>query len=384
MFESITIKSKDGPNSKFDVGFFAECLLFYGTVNLLLINSTFEELVRGCGLLELERLVNTGRLNLIVRQDSLGPAMPGDGSFALQAWSKKDFAIDKFFFDGLSKFLDKGDELDAKIKFFSSNSSVFKYGEGLIKEIYQDLQDQAFMSKAVPTIIRSQYPELVLPEQGIVSNFNPTGKEWFLDTYTLDFNVDMDQFPNITASSIVLNIAEAKGNLEIAGTFNSEIADKVLYTDLAVNKIDSLVGKFEKSQSEISTFQEVVLKNYRPIGDSIRDGSISFQDLMPIIIEAEKFRDWLSGQGEEYHLIEAYYTKISENTFLQKLVPKTVRWSFFNGAIIAAGILLPGLPGIIAGLAISAGDTFLLEKISKGWRPNQFIDSSIKAILPKQ
>jgi hypothetical protein len=103
---------------------------------------------------------------------------------------------------------------------------------------------------------------------------------------------------------------------------------------------------------------------------------------MPIIWEAEKFRDWLSGQGEEQHLIEAYYQKISENTFLQKIVPKTIRWSLFNGAIIAAGILMPGLPGIIAGLAISAGDTFLLEKISTGWKPNQFIDYSVKPILP--
>jgi hypothetical protein len=37
--------------------------------------------------------------------------------------------------------------------------------------------------------------------------------------------------------------------------------------------------------------------------------------------------------------------------------------------------------GAIAAAALSAGDAFLLDKILKGWKPNQFIEGPLKQFL---
>jgi hypothetical protein len=37
--------------------------------------------------------------------------------------------------------------------------------------------------------------------------------------------------------------------------------------------------------------------------------------------------------------------------------------------------------GTVAGLTISACDQFLLDKLLKGWKPNQFIDEKLKDFL---
>jgi len=37
--------------------------------------------------------------------------------------------------------------------------------------------------------------------------------------------------------------------------------------------------------------------------------------------------------------------------------------------------------GLAVGAASSAADTFLLDKLLKGWRPNHFVDGKLKPFL---
>jgi hypothetical protein len=39
--------------------------------------------------------------------------------------------------------------------------------------------------------------------------------------------------------------------------------------------------------------------------------------------------------------------------------------------------------GTAAGLAISAGDAFILNSIIGGWKPNQFIDNQLRTFVKK-
>ena len=40
--------------------------------------------------------------------------------------------------------------------------------------------------------------------------------------------------------------------------------------------------------------------------------------------------------------------------------------------------------GTATGVAISAADAFLLDRLLKGWKPNQFIDDSLKKFAMKE
>jgi hypothetical protein len=62
-----------------------------------------------------------------------------------------------------------------------------------------------------------------------------------------------------------------------------------------------------------------------------------------------------------------------------KLPPKTLRWLLFTGGGLALGAAFTNpLTGAIAGTALSLADSFLLDKLIKGWRPSQFIEGPLK------
>jgi hypothetical protein len=43
-------------------------------------------------------------------------------------------------------------------------------------------------------------------------------------------------------------------------------------------------------------------------------------------------------------------------------------------------MLIAGLPGILAGLGLGALDTFVLQKLTDGWRPHGFVNALEKFV----
>jgi hypothetical protein len=68
---------------------------------------------------------------------------------------------------------------------------------------------------------------------------------------------------------------------------------------------------------------------------------------------------------------------LSKEQFIAKLPGKSFRFLIFNA--IGLGIAAATTPtgGIISGLAISAFDNFVLDRILRGWKPNHFINNEI-------
>jgi hypothetical protein len=51
-----------------------------------------------------------------------------------------------------------------------------------------------------------------------------------------------------------------------------------------------------------------------------------------------------------------------------------------RGTHIEADTLFAGGLGTLTGIAIGIGDNFILDKLAKGWKPNQYIDEISKFI----
>ena len=62
---------------------------------------------------------------------------------------------------------------------------------------------------------------------------------------------------------------------------------------------------------------------------------------------------------------------------------KSARWGIFTGAGIIADVVATGGIGTAIGLGLGAVDTFYLDKLISGWRPNQFIEDDVKELLKK-
>lgn len=123
-------------------------------------------------------------------------------------------------------------------------------------------------------------------------------------------------------------------------------------------------------------FQDYVFDDARAISESINSGEKSFRDLYQLLIEAAKFKSWLKEQEPNQELFRAYFQEITKKSWVDKLPPKSIRWAIFNLAGLGIDALGAGGVGKLMGLTVSAFDEFLLDKIIKGWKPNQFIETS--------
>lgn len=387
MFEAITIKSKETSGLKIDIGFLAECLLFYRSVNLLSDKNTLPELLELCGIDEVRELIKRGRLNLYIREDILGTsAFPNNGGelYDLQTWSSAAITQEKILNDSFNKLTGSTDQSKVLTNEFLSLTKPFKYNKGILEEIKEDLNDKTYLAKAIASTIKFWNPDNSPTFNDINAAYYQAGEFGPFKAHKLETNIDFSKYQNVSASGIILNIAEARGDIHIASHFNSEIADKPIYSSLIQDRFNSIFDKFEKSEKGISGFQEVILPDYKPIGATLRNKEKPFRDFIEILDKADKFREWLDKVGDDKNIIAEYHKAVTTETWADKLPTKGVRFAVFTTAGIVLDALITGGIGTIAGVALGAGDTFVIDKLIKGWKPNQFIDDELKEFLPKK
>jgi len=387
MFEAITIKSKETSGLKIDIGFLAECLLFYRSVNLLSDKNTLPELLELCGIDEVRELIKRGRLNLYIREDILGTsAFPNNGGelYDLQTWSSASKTQEIILNESFNKLTGSADQSKVLTNKFLGLTKPFKYNKGILDEIKEDLNDKAYLAKAIASTIKFWNPDISLTFKEINAAYYQAEDFGPFKAHKFETNIDFRKYQNVSASGIILNIAEARGDIHIASHFNSEIADKPIYSSLIQDRFNSIFDKFEKSEKGIAGFQEIILPDYKPIGATLRNKEKPFRDFIEILDKADKFREWLDKVSDDKNIIAEYHKAITTDTWADKLPTKGIRFAVFTTAGIVLDALITGGIGTIAGVALGAGNTFVVDKLIKGWKPNQFIDDELKEFLPEK
>jgi hypothetical protein len=130
-------------------------------------------------------------------------------------------------------------------------------------------------------------------------------------------------------------------------------------------------------------FAELLLDDARAVREAFNEGKIPISEIVPVILAAGRFKDWLVKQDVDKDIVREYYKEISKGSFIDRLPSKTARWATFLGLGMAADLILPTGVGTASGVALGVFDTFFLDKIAKGWRPNQFVDEHLVPLLKK-
>jgi len=113
------------------------------------------------------------------------------------------------------------------------------------------------------------------------------------------------------------------------------------------------------------------------LSDCYNSGGISFEDALRLIDRTTRFREWLVGLAPDADILAEYHAAIAKEGITDKLPIAAARFAFFTAS--GAGIdALTGGSGIgtLAGVSLSAFDTFVIDKILKGWRPNMFVETA--------
>lgn len=105
--------------------------------------------------------------------------------------------------------------------------------------------------------------------------------------------------------------------------------------------------------------------------------------MLNILPKSKQFHEWLQSQHPDQDVIKTYFQDVIRTTWVDRLPAKSVRWILFTAAGIGADALGAGGLGTMAGIGLSAADTFVLDKILKGWKPNQFVDNSLRQFISR-
>jgi hypothetical protein len=135
-----------------------------------------------------------------------------------------------------------------------------------------------------------------------------------------------------------------------------------------------------KSRSQITRFQDFVFDDAKNIREAINCQRIDVSKVVAVIRNSTRFKEWLVNKEGDQDLIKEYYKAVTTDTFIDKLPGKTARWAIFTCLGLAADVVATGGLGFVAGTALGALDTFYIDKLIKGWKPNQFIETDFKRL----
>jgi hypothetical protein len=165
---------------------------------------------------------------------------------------------------------------------------------------------------------------------------------------------------------------------------NTDLALSPISSKILVTKVNSILDRYHNNVAQLSTFQDLLFNEGRAIGETINSGQKSFADWLKILERADDFRQWLKDKPPDANLAKEYFREVTQSSWIDKLPGKSFRWAMFTGAGIVLDAIGAGGVGTAVGVSISVADTFLLDHIIKGWKPNQFVDGPLRKFVDHQ
>jgi hypothetical protein len=254
--------------------------------------------------------------------------------------------------------------------------------------VRSDLNEKAYTKSVIVDTIKYYNPNIEI-------SVNDIHYEWkkveggFLFQTNINYEEINKQIPNnptgemINPRGIVLNILETRGDMHLAASLNSEIATTALNTSLMKIKFKDIYEKTTRNLDNIFQFNDFTLNDGYAIREAINSGERSFKQFMAVLEKANRFKEWLENINDDKNIIKEYHLAVTQQTWVDKLPSKAVRWSFFTGAGLALDIAFAGGLGTAVGTGLSIADAFLLDKLLKGWRPNAFVETQLKKFIIK-
>lgn len=404
MFDKVTFRrSETGRQNFIDLGALAEALLFYQQTNLILDTINLSRLLKAIGPSTTQRLICSPGVQPLLVWDTLGVktvhgALPVHNFVQLQlAGSKEKGPINskedrvKHIFE---RSLGKSRETNRAAIEFSKVAKVQKISEGIEDGIglpalaRADLGNPDFVRQAIALSLNEKAPNTRLGEDW---RFIP---HQLTDGFFIDTNLDFDRLnedyrrnwpvehSTLTPSFLLLDLLEARAGLHFGSLYGSDVITTPLSSRIMQLMLQRALESRLENSASIELFQKVTIGNGNAIREAINSGERSFDEFLDLLEHAAQFKGWLAEREPEQSLVQDYYSEITAGTWVERTPAKSFRWVFFTGAGLLLDLAIPTGLGTAAGVALSAGDAFLLDKIARGWKPNQFVEGPLRRFTP--
>jgi|HubBroStandDraft_4_1064222.scaffolds.fasta_scaffold122466_2 hypothetical protein len=393
MFESICLAQDDFLTGWTDFGRLAEALVFYQKVHIITNGITFPSLIRVCGSDVVLELCRIGNLHIHYAENT-----PAVGTHNISTSAERHGLVcvkaenQNFQNDTLKLFEEycgpSGKGLNRTLRTFSKVVKPFEYQRSMLDHVQSDVGDTAYIRACIRGILASLAPEYKQPSPLIFDVFVEADARLRIET-NIDFvaanasyhKCVSPQHSSLSNAYLMARVLTARGSLEIASRLSSDLLLGPMGQVIAANKIGSLLQLRDRHQENLDRFTEFVVDGSRAISEAVNSRRHGFDEVLKLVLEAQKFKEWLRKQDESADLCAEYCREVSRVDWADRLPHKSARWLLINAFSLAVGMPASPAVAVVAGLGISAADTFLLDKLLKGWKPNQFVEGPLKKFI---
>ena len=399
MFETALVRKPYFGDQKIDAGLLAEVLLFYQNTHLVLDTSSLLSIIDAIGIDNLCRLLADKHMKASFVLHTLGTHTENVNGVATHKYvsfrltpDRKNLSKDETIALALERRCGKswGTRRDARkiAKLIPRENLDFEKGEptNITEMAHQDLLDQSYSNPAILMTLEALVPSLTVPEDW---NFRIVELEDGFGTLSnFDFDVINAEYhrfvspkhSSISPAYLLSHLLDARADITFATKHTAELITSPLAFKTLELKFAILLGKRSSNAGQIDYFQNEHL-DARSIRDAINSGEKDFSEFINLLDDARKFKDWLKNAHPEIGLAKEYFEAATAKTWVDKLPAKSFRFAFFTGAGLVTDLVAPTGLATTAGLALAAGDSFLLDNVLRGWRPNQFVDEKLSEFV---
>lgn len=394
MFEQIVLRRAES-GASISAGQLAEAMLYYQRVHMVIDRGTLSNLVKQIGTEGLLAVLARDDVSAVYCDEMLGThtestaasqyhnyvainlAGGSDGEILKSVEARLRFDLKR---DGLSST--QAHKFTAKFlnyvppRTYSGDSFV---KGGIPKAATEDLRDANFVLEAVRRALSATEGGLPVPTD-LKFDILESDLGGFVFT-----NIDFTEINNrrarqsppvepLTAAHLISNILEARADLALASYYGGDFVTSSTTSSIIQVRHAEILKRSGLNFDSRQQFSEIVLGDMPCLSETIDSGERTFDDFLKLIDQATKFKKWLKSVSPDENLVREYLREVSEEGWLNKLHGKSIRYMLTT----AASAVNP-IAGIVAGFA----DTFLADKISRGWKPNHFISSKLAPFVSK-
>lgn len=390
MFEKIVLRRSE-QGKVITLGELAQAMFFYEQVHIVFERDTLINLVRAIGTFNVLALLDRKNISAVYMEDDL--AVP-NLSLAYKHFNFSSFTIvgnstsatlptpeDRLTYQ-MTQWcnLTKSTAYRFAVNFFKKvrvrkYDSDYFVSKGIINAAKLELTDTPLLHETARTLL---VHFLGTQEIGAFKiEAKPTSKGFTIDT---DIDFSQKRFQNLITNNtepltlpyLLLQILMAKSDNLISAFYDGDIYTSAVSSQIIGIRHKEILIKVTGNQDAQANFEEVILQGATPIRELMNSQQRTFEEFLNLLDKSEPLRAWTKSLAPDKNLVAEYMNNMNAKSWLNSSTAKTIRF------LICSTIGVVNTP---AGIALSAADTFLVDKLSKGWRPHQFVEKDLKPFV---
>ena len=394
MFESIVLRRAEN-GLPVSAGQIAEALLYYQSVHLVIDRGTLLGLFRTIGPARLISLLKRPGFSAVHCEESLATYTQSIGAFQVHSYIAFSFAGR----DGVAPLNTRVDRLQYELELVGTpKREARKFAQVFADRVpARKLSGDAFVKGGVTAAARRELldPEFALKamrravaavdggyDAGSDLKFDVVDSELGAHVFT---NINFDaincrraastppQEP-IAVAHLLSSLLDSTADLAMASFYGGDFSTSSATSQIIQVRHDLILRRASLNRSAREQFSEVVLPDSPSVAEVIDSGERSFDDFLLLLDKAMRFKTWLKSVNPDDGLIRSYLRDVTSDAWIQQLPVKTLRYLFTLGLDAS---------NPVAGVAAGILDTFILEKLLGGWRPNHFVDRRLASFIKR-